>query len=1195
MSKKTILFPGFEARTQTNDCVATEGRRMLSALLMVLLLSAALFGPLTRSLQAQTDVSGSLNGQLTDAQGAIMPNASVKIVNVATGDTRILQSNSAGRYAAPYLAPGEYRVSAVSKSLDLQSVSVETRVLLGQQSVANLTLTPNASTQTVTVSGNEPQLINTQSADMTTTFSTRQFENLPNPGGDLTSTAFTVPGVVMGTGAGYGNFSSDGLPSVSNLLVINGMDFNDPYLNQNVTGASILTIGQYEIAQSAIVQNGYSPQYGRQAGVIETYSTKSGSNHVHGLAFWSYNSTGFNANSFLNGVTGTPRPMAVSNQYAAQIGGPILRNKLFWFVDNEGIRFIQPANGIVNFPSAAMQNTMQNTLPAQSWAVYGPDFKTMDSSPAYATAAPITNGTGALQDRTDKMGCGSYAGAPVFGQPNTYFGTVPSGAPADSTAVSCMTTAVVDASNLNREWFLATRADYNVSDNNKLFVRFTDDQGRQPTYTSLINPILDQQSIQPEYTGQLNDTEIFSPTLTNQFIMSGMYISETFGPTSIPQTLAASPGYFIESADGGNNSAAGPGQGGLTGFVWSINPQGRRDTQYQFVDDLSWLKGKHDLKFGVNFKRDDITDIGLQENTYAGYYYFGGLEDYANGVLPGHLNSNYVLNFARIPAAYDALYNIGIYAQDHWQATPSMVLDYGLRLDRTGNPVCSDNCFTRFTVGSFPSAGVTASTPYNASIAVGLRQAFPQVQALVVEPRIGLAWSPKFGHGRTVIRGGFGLFADETGAIQVHSEYDDFPNLFSPEIFAGQVGAGAGSAMAYAQAGNTALTSGFSSGASFSQIQTALAAQSIPFSPPSYYLTPHEFYNPEYAEWSLQAEQQMDPTDALILSYVGNHGYNLLMPDYLLNQTIAGTDYAKTGLSFQGLPASTPDPRFAEVGTFSNGAVSNYDGASIEYKHIDQRGLNVNISYTWSHALDDISNGGTGLHFNGDGITGQLVPGSVSALMYSNADYDIRNNFVMDAVYAEPFRFHNRAIRKLAGGWTLATKAFWRSGLPFSVFNDDAESALNNGTGPDAVLAQVLTNNFSHVCKSYSHPCFQQSGLFNGQRILADGNTEGPGPYPQTIFGNYPRNTFYGPHFADVDLSAYKNLFQMERVKFQIGAQAYNAFNHVNFGAPGNNASLTSTLGVISAGSQLPTPTSPYGKYTGSGSRIVVVQGRLTF
>lgn len=125
-----------------------------------------------------------------------------------------------------------------------------------------------------------------------------------------------------------------------------------------------------------------------------------------------------------------------------------------------------------------------------------------------------------------------------------------------------------------------------------------------------------------------------------------------------------------------------------------------------------------------------------------------------------------------------------------------------------------------------------------------------------------------------------------------------------------------------------------------------------------------------------------------------------------------------------------------------------------------------------------------------------------------------------------------------------------------------------------------------------------RSQQWHRHRHRASGTTAvpyGPGPAPQTTFGNIPRNSFYGPHFSDVDLSLYKNILSIHEVKFQIGAQAYNAFNHINFGAPANNASLTSTLGVISASNTLPTPTGPYGKYEGPGNRIVVVQGRLTF
>jgi hypothetical protein len=167
--------------------------------------------------------------------------------------------------------------------------------------------------------------------------------------------------------------------------------------------------------------------------------------------------------------------------------------------------------------------------------------------------------------------------------------------------------------------------------------------------------------------------------------------------------------------------------------------------------------------------------------------------------------------------------------------------------------------------------------------------------------------------------------------------------------------------------------------------------------------------------------------------------------------------------------------------------------------------------------------------------------------------------------------------------------------------NVNAESALgsNGSGGATTVLAQVLANNFNHKCNSYSSPCFQAPNLFNGQAVAANAAgtivPTGPGPYPQTTFGNVPRNAFYGPHYSDVDLNVYKDVFKDESMTFQIGAQAYNTLNHVNFGSPANNASNLSTLGQIAT--DINAPTSPYGSSQEStvSGRVLVVQGRFLF
>lgn len=517
---------------------------------------------------AQTAVTGSISGTVVDTSGAAVPNAAVTLKDDNTGSVFNLVTNGEGRFLAPLLKPDKFDISATATGL--RSATATIQVLTGQQSTATITVTPTGNSQTVEVSANEAQLIDTQTANLITTFTTEQFQNLPAPGGDITTIAYTVPGVVVGAGTqGFGAIVSDGLPGLSNLVIINGADYNESlYGGEALSGSSNLTLGQQEIAQAAVVQNGYSTQYGREAGVIQTYVTKSGANRVHGLAQWQYNSDGLNANDFFNNLNGIPRSKAVSNQYAAQIGGPIKRDKLFFFVDTEGIRYEQPSTGFVNLPSAAMQASVlaNPNITAASKTLYSTMFASTNSSAARATAIPVVTGSGEQQDSTGTYGCGSLAGTPNYATGGT-LGT--------SAAESCIDSAFVNAVALNREWLATGRLDWNIDDNNRIFFRVLDDQGSQPTFVSLINPLWDMGSTQPLWTGQLNYTHIFSANMTNQFIAAGTYFSGIFGPANTPATLASSPTQFNQSNDGGTNALAGVGQSSffaastVLGAIWS--------------------------------------------------------------------------------------------------------------------------------------------------------------------------------------------------------------------------------------------------------------------------------------------------------------------------------------------------------------------------------------------------------------------------------------------------------------------------------------------------------------------------------------------------------------------------------------------------------------------------------------------------
>ena len=198
-------------------------------------------------------------------------------------------------------------------------------------------------------------MIETENANLSTTYNTTQMEELPTPGGDMTTIAFTAPGVVVSTGMGYGNFSAHGLPGISNLFTINGNDYNDAYLNLNNSGASNLMLGTNEVQEAAVVQNAYSVQYGREAGAQVNYITKSGTNGFHGDLNYNWNGDRLNANDFFANTNGTGPLKAISNQWAADVGGPIRKDKMFFYADTEGLYYTLPSAGVVSIPSPQLQ------------------------------------------------------------------------------------------------------------------------------------------------------------------------------------------------------------------------------------------------------------------------------------------------------------------------------------------------------------------------------------------------------------------------------------------------------------------------------------------------------------------------------------------------------------------------------------------------------------------------------------------------------------------------------------------------------------------------------------------------------------------------------------------------------------------------------------------------------------------------
>ena len=1112
-----------------------------------------------------------MSGTVKDQSGAAVPGETVTLNNADTGSTQNTTTNQTGAFQFTLLPPGNYIVQAAGSGLssDLTKLTVQ----LG--TTANIDLIAKVqSTKEVVEVSTTGAIVDAENANLSTTFTSKQVLELPMPGGDITTVAFTVPGVAVSTGAGYGNFSSHGLPGISNLFTMNGDDYNDAYLNLNNSGASNLLLGQNEVSEASVTQNGYSVQYGREAGAQVNYVTKSGANQFHGDLLFNFNNHLMNANDFFANEQGVARPYSVSRQWGADIGGPILRNKLFFYSDSEGLYYTLPSVATVVIPSPQLQNYILTNVHGASVPLYQQAFNVYNNAKG---AVPVTNGNGPLQDSSGNLGCGAASDGGLAG-------TAAPGGGKFGVNVPCANAFAASGSNTNKEWLETHRIDWNINDKQKIFFRFKGDHGFQPTGTNLLSPALNQQSIQPQYEGQINHTYVVSPTQVNTFIASVLWYSAIFGPASVSQSTAVFPSYFsIGGSGGANNAGFYP-----LGVNWTTFPQGRNVGQGQIIDDYSWVKGNHTFKFGVNFRKNQVSDFS-DEKGKIGSYFFNNLADFANGVTNAETGSYYTQTFSPLEDTHLRMYNIGIYAQDEWAAKPNLKITLGLRLDRTANPECLDNCFSRlnqpFTSSAFQMG---ANIPYNSSITTGLSHAYYGVDSIVPDPRLGIVWTPKGTTNGPVIRGGIGLFSDLAPAGLVANIFRNAPYPYTAQISDGSfVGAAGspGSSAAAALAQFNAFQTGFFGGQTLGELNNSVPGG---FSAFPYFSVPSKLLTPSVLEWSFEIQQPIGQKNVIVATYSGNHGYNLLLQNGFPNAYVNTANFPN---GFGGLPTSAPDPRFAAITQLTNGGISNYDGVSVQFRRSFAYGFQGEASYTWSHALDDLSNGGSGEYYascSGCSFTTLANPNVASN--YASSDYDVRHNFTADFTWDTPWKFSNKLLGGVLDNWTVSGKFFWRSGTPFSIYDSTlaglvAGTNINTGINYNnsALLASTVAPRLPASCSAgaVNTPCF---GL---NEFVAAGQ--------ETGFGNLGRNSIYGPGYADIDATLFKNFTVKERLRFQLGASAYNLMNHPNFQNPNANVAATSSFGTISS-TAIP-PTSAYGSFQGSAvsGRVLVVTGRLQF
>jgi len=1122
-------------------------------------------------LLAQSTTQGAISGTVSDPSNAVLPNLIVTLKSLDKGFTHDATTNAQGAFQFPLIEPGPYEVQITATGF--KQFTAKVAVNVGQVTIVNAKLEVGATGTMVEVSGVAP-LMETESADMSTNFDQNLVANLPNGGNDLTAVAYTAPGVMMNSGGMYGNFTANGLPATANVFTVDGENQMDPFLNLNNSGPTNLMLGKNSIDEATVVTNAYSGQYGQQAGAQVNLVSKGGTNNFHGNAQYQWTGRYLDANNWFNTFFQPvqPRPFANNNQWVASFGGPIKKDKTFFFIDTEGIRYIVPSTTTVFAPTAAFLNdTINIGLPAagasaNTIATYQQAAKIWQNAPGFSTGVPMAASTSCVDPLT---------GAQIDNGPG-----------ATATA-GCIQSYTASPALPAKETLLIGRFDQNVGTKDRLFFRFDIDTGTQATYADPISGSFSAASYQPEYNNSLNWTHAFSGTATNQFVAALSYYRALFdentnGPTS------PFPYSMYVGVNGATSSPFGlPSASGLNALNFEF-PSGRNVTQYQFVDDFAKNIGRHNLKVGVNFRRYDISNYDASQ--FATPLIYAGLGDFFNGSA-----SVYVQNNPLHPSAPMNTGGLGIYAQDEWAITSRFKLTAALRAEHNFNPTCDTSCFTLLS-GPFSQIETQgATTPYNKALVTGRKDAFNSVDTINWAPRLGFTWSP-LANSKTVVSGGIGFFYDAFPAFITDSFVNvpylvgvtlSGPDLSPPPPLPANAPVAWGDPQGAAATVSTTVNTirngnpslgipSLANGLTEAQLIAAGGAQ------PSVTGFPGKLRTPQYQEWNLQVQQALDTRSRLTVAYVGNHGIFEPYPNSTLNAT--------SGSGVSGYAATTPDTRFGTVTQWTSGAISNHNALLVSYSRRLTAGFVVNANYTWSHTLDEISNGSL-LPSSTSAIQGQINPLDFRANNYGNADYDVRHSFNANYVWTDPYHFHNRAWNGLLGGWLFSQSFIVRGGLPYTI-TDGTASTQNGGT---AIPVEVL-GPAQQSCVNGGSACF------NGAQ-LASANNLG-------FFPNEMRNQYRGPGFFASDFTFGKDFHVTERMKLTVGANLYNIFNHPNFLNPNKNWAAPASgvpCSTITSGSLQPScgniagqaapPTGPYGSFFNGlpSGRVGQLQAKFVF
>ncbi|MGD0734847.1 MAG: carboxypeptidase regulatory-like domain-containing protein [Terracidiphilus sp.] len=1142
-------------------------------------------------LLAQSGTSSAISGTVLDPFRAALPDAAITATDVDTKAERTVRTNQDGRFLISQVNPGTYTVSVRAPGF-AEQISQPLAVEVGRTATVNFNLAVSGASQTVEVTA-EQTLLSLDNPNTTTSIEAKTIENLPNAGSDLTFVAQFAPGALMNTAGssndakaagGYGNVEYNGLPATSNGYILDGYDTNDPWLGLNIGLSTNLVLGLDAVDQATVNTNSYSVDQGRYGASQVNYFTKSGTNKFHGDFYELWDGSLFSAEDYFlhaNDTPGniTPKPRSNVNHFGLAVGGPIRKDKLFFFTAYEGVRIALPIVTRAVDPSPAYQQYTLSQL-----AAGGVDPITGTTLPAEPSEVPFYKAMFGLYGNTAGTAV-PVSSCPLDGSGALLPGIQNSGNVFNGSG--CANQREESLQNSDHEDVFVVKLDHTINAANTVWYRFQSDTGVQAAYTDPINSIFNSYSPQPQYTVVAGYTHIFRANLVNQFNPGASWYSSIFEPNNFSQVQQAFP--IVLAA--GSNDAPFTTVGGLD----NTYPQGRKVTQWQVNDNLDWNRGKQEFRFGVNTRRVDVSDYDLGEGSVPTAIY-NDLAEFTYGAAYTETWTFPISFKERI-----AVGNIDLYAMDTWKPNSRTTMIAGVRTTWNSDPVNQQRLFAR-PAGSFLDLSHSTNQPLDQAIETEVSALFSDTPKLIWQPRASVAY--QITHG-TVIHLGFGAFNDIIPAQIADLAATNAP--YAP-TFVGGIGGQAGGLAIALGVPNSAGDAARSANAQFESIFNAGGAPCaglVPGAPTCPLAVSLNTFptgmlkTPYYYQYNFGIEQKLNAHGAVRIGYVGTRGlhepFQVGLNGY---QTVCAGCFAP-------FPYAQPlDQRFGSVNEFRTDATSNYSGLQTSLSE-QLHSLTLSVNYTFSHCLDEISNGGL-LPFSTQGIL-TPVPGELSR-QYSNCDYDVRHNLSAYGIYQIPFASRYLRLRSLFSNWSISETAILHSGLPFTVLSQPYTA---NGNG----VFQANEPQFAR--RVPGQPVYQKSA-YAGVTVAGTRQWLNPNAFVSVVdpttgactggdsparcqFGDAGRNNVRGPHFSDSDIYVSRRFHIWEQMSLRFDVQMFNAFNHPNFALPSSveagvpGVYIPPKFGTLESTISPPTGLLGVGLGGDSSPRMIAFQARIEF